>query len=216
MSVEGATYISELIPSSPGGGDLISEGDNQIRMVKSVLQNSFPVELDKPLIPTVVGQEDKVLTVNEDATEIVWATPNNTAGTMYFRYQASQTQTIEPADGFKKVIYDVEKDDVNNVWNSSEWLITVPGLYYISANWRIITDAIVDHDIAVFINDSNFRQYSYTDYRSDTNKLHTMQIDAVVSAAADDKISIRGRSEAGITIGSPNNPLMLVTGYRIK
>ena len=216
MSVENATYISELLPSSPGGGDLISEGDNQIRLVKSTLKNSFPVDLDKPLIPTVVGQENKVLTVNEDATEIVWATPNDTVGTMYFRYQASQLQTIPAHGQYQKIVYDVELDDVNSVWNGTDWGITVQGLYYISANWRIIADAIVDHDIAIYLNESDVRQYSYTDYQSGTNKIHLMQIDAVVSASPGDAISVRGHTESGLTIGNPNSSLMVCSGYRIR
>lgn len=42
MSVETATYISQLNPSSPAAGDLKSEGDDHMRLTKSVLQNQFP------------------------------------------------------------------------------------------------------------------------------------------------------------------------------
>ena len=41
MSVETATYISQLNPSYPAAGDPKSEGDDHIRTVKSVLQNQF-------------------------------------------------------------------------------------------------------------------------------------------------------------------------------
>jgi len=41
MGVETATYISELSATNPLGTDPISEGDNQIRLVKSVLQSQF-------------------------------------------------------------------------------------------------------------------------------------------------------------------------------
>jgi len=41
MPVETATYISQLSATNPLGTDAISEGDNQIRLVKSVLQAQF-------------------------------------------------------------------------------------------------------------------------------------------------------------------------------
>lgn len=42
MTVETATYISQLNPSYPASGDPKSEGDDQIRLVKKVLQTQFP------------------------------------------------------------------------------------------------------------------------------------------------------------------------------
>ncbi len=41
MSVESATYISQLNTSYPLDGDIISEGDNHLRLVKGVLQSQF-------------------------------------------------------------------------------------------------------------------------------------------------------------------------------
>jgi len=41
MGVETATYISQLSATNPLGTDPISEGDDQIRLVKSVLQSQF-------------------------------------------------------------------------------------------------------------------------------------------------------------------------------
>lgn len=38
MGVESATYISDLVSSAPGGTDLRSQGDDHIRLLKSVLQ----------------------------------------------------------------------------------------------------------------------------------------------------------------------------------
>lgn len=42
MTVETATYISDLNASYPGSGDQKSEGDDHIKLTKSVLRNSFP------------------------------------------------------------------------------------------------------------------------------------------------------------------------------
>jgi hypothetical protein len=42
MPVEAATYISQLSPADPPGGDPKSQGDNHLRLIKQVLQNTFP------------------------------------------------------------------------------------------------------------------------------------------------------------------------------
>ena len=42
MTVESATYISQLDPSLPASGDPKSEGDNHIRLKKQVIQNQWP------------------------------------------------------------------------------------------------------------------------------------------------------------------------------
>lgn len=42
MTVESATYISQLDPSLPASGAPKSEGDNHLRLLKSVLQTQFP------------------------------------------------------------------------------------------------------------------------------------------------------------------------------
>lgn len=42
MPIESATYISQLNASYPQDGDIISEGDNHIRLLKQVEQNQWP------------------------------------------------------------------------------------------------------------------------------------------------------------------------------
>lgn len=42
MAIESATFLSQLVTANPGGGDAKSEGDNHIRLLKTVLQNTFP------------------------------------------------------------------------------------------------------------------------------------------------------------------------------
>jgi hypothetical protein len=45
MGLETATYINQLVPSNPLGTDLLSQADDHIRLLKTVLQNSFPKDL---------------------------------------------------------------------------------------------------------------------------------------------------------------------------
>lgn len=42
MTVETASYISQLDPTFPASGDPKSEGDNHIRLVKTILKTQFP------------------------------------------------------------------------------------------------------------------------------------------------------------------------------
>ena len=42
MGLETATYINGLVTSNPDGTDAKSQGDDHLRLIKSVLKNSFP------------------------------------------------------------------------------------------------------------------------------------------------------------------------------
>ena len=42
MTVESASFISQLNTAYPAAGDNISEGDDQLRLIKSVLKTQFP------------------------------------------------------------------------------------------------------------------------------------------------------------------------------
>lgn len=42
MTVESATYLSQLDSTLPTGGDVKSEGDNHLRLIKAVLKATFP------------------------------------------------------------------------------------------------------------------------------------------------------------------------------
>ena len=41
MGIESATYISQLSSTNPLGTDPVSEGDQHLRLIKSVLQSQF-------------------------------------------------------------------------------------------------------------------------------------------------------------------------------
>jgi len=42
MGLESGTYISDLVSSNPAGTDLESQGDDHLRLIKAVLQSTFP------------------------------------------------------------------------------------------------------------------------------------------------------------------------------
>jgi len=73
MSLENAQWIHELQKTNPEGTDVISQGDNHIRMIKEVLKDTFPANFDGPMIPDISGNAGKMLAVNEAGTSIEWA-----------------------------------------------------------------------------------------------------------------------------------------------
>jgi len=52
MTIETATYISQLDATYPAAGDPKSEGDDHIRMIKSALKATFPNLTAAPVTPT--------------------------------------------------------------------------------------------------------------------------------------------------------------------
>lgn len=54
MGLEAATWISQLVPTNPTGADGKSAGDDHLRLVKQVLQNTFPFFTGQ----VVAGQAD--------------------------------------------------------------------------------------------------------------------------------------------------------------
>jgi len=72
MGVETASYITQLVSTNPVVGDPVGEGDDHIRMVKTVLKNSFPSTSTAAVIPNVSGQSGKYLTTN--GTDTSWGT----------------------------------------------------------------------------------------------------------------------------------------------
>jgi hypothetical protein len=52
MALESATYISGLVTTNPTGSDSISQGDDHIRLIKTVLKNSLPniTTLTQPIV----------------------------------------------------------------------------------------------------------------------------------------------------------------------
>ena len=217
MSLESATYISQLQKQDPPGTDLVSEGDDHIRLIKKVLQNSFEPSIASPLIPEITDKAKHILTVNDAEDGIEWKDPTALPmGSNFFRYWKSAPQDVTSPQGMVRVSYDVMKEDVDNVWNASEWEIGVAGIYHIEAWWRIVEEAFVDHDIAIRVNGTVLKQLSYTDYNSGTTKFHSVQISSPVMCNAGDVIDIAAKTESTLTLSGSSNVLSGVTGYRLR
>lgn len=53
MALEQATYINQLVTSNPGATDTVAQADDHLRLLKSVLKNTFPNLTG----PVTVGQD---------------------------------------------------------------------------------------------------------------------------------------------------------------
>ncbi len=72
MSLESASWVTQLNTSNPTASDPVSEGDDHLRMLKTVLKNSFPSSSTAAIVPNVSGQSGKYLTT--DGTDTSWGT----------------------------------------------------------------------------------------------------------------------------------------------
>lgn len=70
MAKENANWITELVDSNPLPSDPVSEGNDHLQMIKTVLKNSFPGDSTKAMIPDPKGKNNKVLA--SDGTNTKW------------------------------------------------------------------------------------------------------------------------------------------------
>lgn len=68
MGLEAATFINQLVNSNPTGLDEVNKGDDHLRLVKSVLQNTFP-SADAAILPTPV-EFNLLVGLTAEASEI--------------------------------------------------------------------------------------------------------------------------------------------------
>ncbi|EEC0942645.1 hypothetical protein UJ11_003565 [Salmonella enterica subsp. enterica] len=78
MPIENATYISDLNPDWPvGSSDFISQGDDQMRMQKKVLQNTFPnASAQITGTPSQLNNVTNGMEWRDDGTDPYWVVKN--------------------------------------------------------------------------------------------------------------------------------------------
>jgi hypothetical protein len=100
MSLESATYVSQLSPSAPNAGDLRSQGDDHLRLIKQVLQNTFPNASNPMYITKALALQTSNFTVTapDNGSALI---PMNTAS-------AALTVTLPTTglfDGFEILVF---------------------------------------------------------------------------------------------------------------
>ncbi len=79
MALESADWVTQLVSANPVVGDPVGQGDDHVRMLKTVLKNSFPSTSTTAVVPNMSGQSSKVLT--NDGTDTAWGAAGDQAGT---------------------------------------------------------------------------------------------------------------------------------------
>ena len=79
MALESADWVTQLVSTNPVVGDPVGQGDDHLRMLKTVLKNSFPSTSTTAVVPNMSGQTGKILT--NDGTDTAWGTAGDPAGT---------------------------------------------------------------------------------------------------------------------------------------
>ena len=98
-----STYVTELVPTNPTSNDNVSDGDNHIRLLKAVVQRSFP---------NIGGEVSATHTaINTAATDVASATNASTASTIVKRDSGGNfTATVVTANLIGNVVGQVQGD----------------------------------------------------------------------------------------------------------
>ena len=71
MAVESASWVTQLVNTNPVVGDPVGEGDDHLRMIKTVLKNSFPSTSTAAVIPNMSRNAGRVFIT--DGTDSAWS-----------------------------------------------------------------------------------------------------------------------------------------------
>ena len=145
MGLETASFISDLIESNPLGSDQKSQGDNHIRLVKSVLKSTFPSASKAfrfPTTPTAKTAAYTILATDDNAripincsggaiTATLPVLLSGDAGFRVFLYKSDlTTNNMVVAAGGSEKIYSLSSVTVRQprqivelYWDGSIWLI---------------------------------------------------------------------------------------------
>ena len=99
MTIESATYVDELDASYPETGTVVSDGDNHLRLIKTVLKASFPN------VSGAVAASDVELSYVDGVTSAIQTQLNNLASVTQQKQNANYELVLTDAN---KHVY---KDD---------------------------------------------------------------------------------------------------------
>lgn len=114
MALETATYIADLDPANPPGTDPVAQADDHLRMIKQVLQNTFP------------NQTEPFVGVNGIETGAVTADP-----IMLLTDTAWYWGTTLAEDGFPSNRYVLDTGNSDHDWYMSR------GVQYVGGQWQL-------------------------------------------------------------------------------
>ena len=99
MGLETATYISQLVDTNPTTSDPVSQGDDHLRLIKSVLQDQFTT-LGAAAVTTTAAELnllDGVTTLAPEGTAVL--STGESGGTKFLREDGDGTSSWQTASG---------------------------------------------------------------------------------------------------------------------
>ena len=242
MALESATYVSGLNSSNPASTDAVSFGDDHLRLLKSILQSSFP-DVDQAAATIIVKSSapttqikgtiwydttSNKIKINTAATssspswaEIGVSAPwsTNPALNCMFHTTMSSTQSLANTT-LTKLNFDTETFDVGSDFNTGTYQFTAPaaGKYYFNAAMRSSTTHSSDDDFYIYKNSTayaaehQFNQVSGPAYVTVSN---TMNISCVMDMSASDTAEVKAYTETGAWTMGNGASATFFAGYRI-
>lgn len=138
MGLETGTHINDLVPTNPVSGDTKSQGDDHLRLIKAILQNTFPTASKAFYFPDVLTKTANytVLTSDENKTIVGDATAGSITLTLpalaisragwrlrVLKSDSSVNTVVVGAtiNGVTNYSLTNQYDSVELVWSGSAW-----------------------------------------------------------------------------------------------
>jgi len=215
MGLESASFISGLVDTNPSGSDSISQGDDHLRLIKKVVQDSLP-DVDQAAATVIVKGTAPttqvkgtiwydttlgILKVNTatTGTSPSWADLSGGAGTRAFSVNKGGTNQTIGTGSPTKVTWSTEEFDVGGVFASDKFTCDVAGKYHFYFCLKYTASALYDNEVRINKNGSLFRYANYfIAYDSGANTGRpSMQLEATLDLAVSDYIEVFVHQESG-------------------
>ena len=147
MALESATYISGLVAANPPGTDAISQGDDHIRLIKTVLKASLP------------NADAAINGIHTGAS----APSSTSAGQLWFDTSANLIKMRNEADGGWIVLAASEGSRLLSTTNTTQGAVTITrSETYVDAGYSITHDKL--SSTSVLYVTINATQHSYSSW----------------------------------------------------
>ena len=215
MALESASFISGLVDTNPTGSDSISQGDDHLRLIKKVVQDSLPdvdqaaaTVIVKATAPTTQVQGtiwyDTTLGILKVNTATTGASPSwsdlmGGAGTRAFSVTKGGTNQTIGTGSATQVTWPTEEYDVGGVFASDKFTCDVAGKYHFYFCLKYTASALYDNEVRLYKNGSLVRYANYfIAYDSGANTGRpSMQLEATLDLAVSDYVEVFVHQESG-------------------
>jgi microcystin-dependent protein len=148
MGIETATFVTDLVNTNPGSSDLRNQGDDHLRLLKTVLQSTFPTASKAFYNPTsaaksadftvVASDMNKIFVVDTTAGAVTATLPTLASGDAGWKCSIIKSNTgvnpvfVAPPSGsltsgplsLTKTRRSVPGAKIDCIWSGTAWVVT--------------------------------------------------------------------------------------------